>query len=382
MSAATGDTSRQEQHIYLDRVEPELPGGLPAWLDQLFRSDVIGIVAGEGPRILAANPRFLRIIGREQADLDSERIDWPALTPPEWMAADARAYTVMRRTGTSPPVDKEYFLPDGSRVPIRITGTVVSQEPFRWISIVEDRTTEQHYLDALRKAIIPPTLPQPPGMAVYADFHASDGYTGDFYDLFPLQRRADWGLVIGDVTGHGHQAASLTAMARHTVQGAAIAHRSASSALAALNHALLEAGHERYCTAVFARLRSRGAKLRVLLSRAGHPYPLVVRRDGDVERVEADGMILGIVADPDFEQREVVLQRGDVMVLYTDGLVERHRGEPAFSTGMLERTLATAAGRSPREVVERVLHRVQPAVQGRLSDDTAIVAFGPVESRV
>lgn len=114
--------------------------GLEIALRRLFDSGIIGIIVGEGARVLDANDAFLEMIGYSREDLDHGGIDWANLTPEEWLELDASAGQTMFRTGASPVIEKQYFHRDGSRVWIRIAGATVQWHPFRWVSFVEDVT--------------------------------------------------------------------------------------------------------------------------------------------------------------------------------------------------------------------------------------------------
>lgn len=114
--------------------------GLQFAMRRLADANVIGILTGEGDRILTANDAFLEIIGYSRAQLESGTIDWPSITPPEWLEVDAAAGEQMMRTGSSGPIQKEYLRADGSRARVEITGAVVGLEPFTWMAFVKDIT--------------------------------------------------------------------------------------------------------------------------------------------------------------------------------------------------------------------------------------------------
>lgn len=84
----------------------------------------------------------------------------------------------------------------------------------------------------------------------------------------------------------------------------------------------LAIGSDRFCTCVLARMQPRGSSLSVDIARGGHPYPLVVRRDGSVSAVKAEGALLGVLDGPEFTRTTLDLTRGDTLVIHTDGLTE------------------------------------------------------------
>src|SRR5581483_5940381 len=110
---------------------------------------------------------------------------------------------------------------------------------------------------------------------------------GDFYDLFELTDRC-FGLVLGDVSGVGPEAAALTGVARYTVRAVATAEAAPCGVLTRLNEALLRLGSERFLTAVYATLQPTGdGVVNVTLCSGGHPPGLVLRDDESVEILDA-----------------------------------------------------------------------------------------------
>jgi PAS domain S-box-containing protein len=88
----------------------------------LVDATIAGVVLGDATgNLFYANDAYLRIIGRERVELEAGSIDWTRLTPPEWVEADQRGIAEARERGVSAPYEKEYFAPDGSRVPVLVT---------------------------------------------------------------------------------------------------------------------------------------------------------------------------------------------------------------------------------------------------------------------
>lgn len=109
--------------------------------DALRRSDAIAVISGEDDRIVEADDAFLRLVGRDRAEL-ADGIDWRTLTPDEHRGADERRVDDVR-DGPGAAMAKEYVRPDGSRIPVLIAGAGVSADPFRWCSVVIDLTDQR-----------------------------------------------------------------------------------------------------------------------------------------------------------------------------------------------------------------------------------------------
>src|SRR3954471_16687960 len=176
----------------------------------------------------------------------------------------------------------------------------------------------------LQQSLLPPQLPEIDGVelaARYRPFGSGAGVGGDFYDVFPV---ADgWALSLGDVAGKGTAAAAVTALLRHTLRIAAHLERAPVGALRRLDEALLRDGAEdRTASAVCLVLRRHERGAEIVLASAGHPPPLIRRADGRVEETLRPGTLLGALPGPEPVEATVVLEPGDVLVLFTDGVTE------------------------------------------------------------
>jgi PAS domain S-box-containing protein len=99
-----------------------------------------------------ANDAFLEMIGRSRADIEAKRIDWRAMTPVEWQAADDHAMAEVREHGVSRPFEKEYVHSKGSRVPVLLSAAAFSDDPDRGVTIVMDLTERRRAEQALVEA--------------------------------------------------------------------------------------------------------------------------------------------------------------------------------------------------------------------------------------
>ncbi|HEY4825181.1 MAG TPA: SpoIIE family protein phosphatase [Solirubrobacteraceae bacterium] len=196
------------------------------------------------------------------------------------------------------------------------------------VAIERDRDvrTRERQLSELQSSLLPPQMPEVDGLEVSATFHPGDrtlDVGGDFYDIFPLSDRA-WGLVIGDVCGHGAQAAAVTALTRHTTRAIAARESDPREVLRQVSEILLSSGYKRYCTAVYGRAEQTAHGWRLKLAVGGHPPPLIRRADGATEMLVEHGPVLGILPAPRFPLVEVELGPTDTLLLYTDGLIEHN----------------------------------------------------------
>jgi serine phosphatase RsbU (regulator of sigma subunit) len=230
----------------------------------------------------------------------------------------------------------------------------------------------------LQNGLLPPPMPHIPGWSVAASYRpagAENEVGGDFYDAFPAA--GGWMLVIGDVTGRGARAASVTAQARYTLRTAAALTGDPLIALATLNRALLSRGDSALCSAAALAI-SEDPLQPARIAVAGHPPPLLV--DGDAVGELADsGPVLGAFPDADWPLDYIVIEPGQQLVVVTDGIAEACGSEGRFGEERLRSELGGVT--SPVQAVQRLEIALQSFTDGRLDDDVAILALTPASPR-
>jgi serine phosphatase RsbU (regulator of sigma subunit) len=133
-----------------------------------------------------------------------------------------------------------------------------------------------------------------------------------------------------------------------------------------------------FLTAACACLETSATGARLVLACAGHPPPLVRRADGRVEPVGSAGSLLGVFEEIELAAVEVELAPGDLLVLYTDGVIEARGADGFFGTDRLSRLLAECAGLEAPEVAERIERAVIGFQAGRPRDDVAVLVLEAV----
>ena len=186
-------------------------------------------------------------------------------------------------------------------------------------------------------------------------------------------------MVVGDVSGKGPEAAAVTALARYTLRAGALDDDAPEKALRRLNVAMRTHDESaQFATAALAYLSTAGdGRINVRLSLAGHPPAMVVRHDGDGRRRRDLRRHARARRRPRRSARpELLLDPGDVLLLYTDGVTEAGpRSRPFGEFGFAE-LLGTLAGESPQAVVDAVEAAVVDAHEGEPRDDIALLALG------
>src|SRR5918995_6083765 len=198
----------------------------------------------------------------------------------------------------------------------------------RWQHLEQERIEREsveHELRVARRiqqASLPEEVPQLEGWQISPYYQPAREVGGDFYDFFELPDRR-LGLVVGDATGKGVPAALVMASARSMLRAVARASEySPGDVLGRVNDTLVtDMPPNMFVTCFYAILDPKSATLSY--ANAGHDLPYVHHGDG-AEELRARGMPLGPMPGMSYEQKEVVLDAGVSVLLYSDGLVEAH----------------------------------------------------------
>ncbi|WP_067484332.1 PP2C family protein-serine/threonine phosphatase [Actinomadura hibisca] len=236
--------------------------------------------------------------------------------------------------------------------------------------------------DTLMRDLLPPVLRQTEGVEFAGGYRASvdtDRVGGDFYDVHPPSEDCPDALaVLGDVAGKGLEAAVLTGKIRNTLHALLPMGGDHGQMLRLLNNALCNSHHARFVTLVLASVRRDDRDVLLRLTSAGHPPPLIVRRDGTVEEADTGGSLIGVMPSIVSRTAEVRLVPGETCLLYTDGVTEARGGplgDTMFGEQRLRRALAECAGLPAEAVVERVQMLVDQWIGDGDHDDIAALAI-------
>jgi PAS domain S-box-containing protein len=230
-----------------------------------------------------------------------------------------------------------------------------------------ERSAIAHTLQA---SLLPDELPEMSGWlasALYLPAGDENRVGGDFYEAIGLDD--GWVLIVGDVSGRGAPAAALTARMRHTLRTAVLATGSVAEALNMLNRDLLSRPTLSLCTAVCVRLFEDSERAEVYS--AGHPLPVAIGA-GRCAPVGHFGPMLGAFADAVWRPVSVAIDPDDVLVLYSDGVIDAVGPDGHFGEQRVEDALAGAS--SAEDAVRRVRGALADFQVGAQADDIAMLA--------
>jgi anti-sigma regulatory factor (Ser/Thr protein kinase)/uncharacterized protein YigA (DUF484 family) len=249
------------------------------------------------------------------------------------------------------------------------------------LAIEHDRLFVQHRIaETLQRRLLPTELPEIPNVGFAARYiPAAEASTvgGDWYDVFQL-RDGRVAIAVGDVAGHGVWAASLMGELRTALRVYAMETPRPSLVLSKLSRFVSERGLESMATCSYAILDLDRAAITV--ASAGHPPPLLITADGTRFIEQSAGPPLGGRMHFAYEEADFRVEPAEILMLYTDGLIER-RGE-LLSDGLAR--LAAVAGEAPLEA-DLLCDRVLEALVANGDDDVAALAIqnlAPVNGRL
>ena len=230
-----------------------------------------------------------------------------------------------------------------------------------------------------RSLLAKPVQPEHAQIVVrYTPAAAAAQVGGDWYDAF-LQPGGGTVVTIGDVLGHNTEAAAAMGQLRSMLRAIAVTTDAGpADVLARVDQAMTRLQTRTTATAVVLRLEqgeeqaARGVT-RLCWSNAGHPPPVVLRPDGTVQVLTAPraDLLLGVDDSAHRREHEVDLDAGSVLVLYTDGLVERRDSDLDAGLQRLQEALGELAGQDLDELCDQLLARMLPP---EVDDDVALVA--------
>ncbi|MHB1960049.1 MAG: SpoIIE family protein phosphatase [Acidobacteriaceae bacterium] len=176
----------------------------------------------------------------------------------------------------------------------------------------------------VQERLFPQEFPAIEGVSLAGHCRPQQGVGGDYYDSFLLDD-GRMGLAIGDVSGKGISAALLMASLRASLRGMTLdAPHDLAAMMEKVNRLVYEASaSNRYATFFFATYNVETREL--IYVNAGHNAPFLVRRHGEtfrVERLEAGGPVIGLLPFAKYEEQRCLLQAGDLLLAYTDGISE------------------------------------------------------------
>ena len=227
----------------------------------------------------------------------------------------------------------------------------------------------------IQQSFLPEAPPQIEGFDLAALNTPALQVGGDFFDFIPVGLDR-WGLVIADVSGKGVPAALFMALSRTMLRANAVGNPTVTQTIYRANNMIAEEDRANmFVTLFYGVLDPKNRTLTYV--NAGHNPPFVLGTGHEnLVMLEAKGIALGIMPDMEFEQKEIILRQGDILVLYTDGITEsiNPKGE-MFGQTRLSDLVENNRHLSASEIIKKIEQTVIEFSEGQSQfDDLTLLA--------
>ena len=240
------------------------------------------------------------------------------------------------------------------------------------------QTTLEKEIELLQTALLPSEIPKVKGLEV-ATFYSSAtkglSIGGDFYDFIPLGSQR-FGFVVGDVSGRGVEAATHTVLCRFSLRSFALENPNPDKVLERLNKVLIpQTSAGRFITIWYGVWDP--ANQTITYSNGGHLFPLLVNPlNGEVWPIPGSDIAIGVWKDSVYEKRVVQLTKGEMLIAYTDGLVEaRSKSGEFLGEERLIEKIKGLIGKSAESVAQTLGSFCLEWTSGELVDDVEIMVL-------
>jgi len=350
--------------------------------------------------LLQVNRAMADMLGHAHGDLVGR--EWESLVHPEERAEDLRALRELGEGGRSVyRAERRFMHADGRElvVAISVSATAAQSASGRQlIAQLEDVTERQRaereraerlreraaraeaealyerehrIVETLQRSLLPARMPQRPGMSIAARYRPGGADVGgDWYDAIELDD-GGIGLAMGDVVGHGIEAASTMGELRNALRAYALDGLSPGAVLTKLDHLVRRLQEDQMTTLTYAVIDPDWTQLR--FASAGHLPPLLLGCEGSAEFLwDGRATPLGVRTDGEYAEGTLQLDGGSTVLLYTDGLVEVP-GEDLLAGLERLRQAVMAGPAEPEALCDHLVGSMVGSDPAR--DDVALLAF-------
>ena len=235
--------------------------------------------------------------------------------------------------------------------------------------------SQKRFADTMQRSLLPRVSPKIEGIELGEVYESSARLDvgGDLYDFLRLDD-GRLAVALGDVTGHGIDAAADMAMAKFVFRSLAREHPEPRDFLAAANEVVVgEVAASKFITMLYLTIDPSTGE--VACGCAGHPWPRLVTSSGEVTAMRSRGLALGIQPREDYEEVRQSLPMGGALVLYTDGVIEARRDDELYGEGRLDSLLASHRQLPAAELARTVVDDCRAFAGGDLIDDCAVIVI-------
>jgi sigma-B regulation protein RsbU (phosphoserine phosphatase) len=217
---------------------------------------------------------------------------------------------------------------------------------------------ELHLASRIQMDLLPKSVPQLPGYQVAGKTLPAQQVGGDYFDFIKIDEHR-WAFCLGDVSGKGLPASLLMANLQATLRGQTLSDLPPAECVRRSNKLLYySTSAEKFATAFYGILDTQRHTLK--FSNAGHDSPYVLHMQKAVTRLQTGGVPLGMLEDFPYEEEEVQMHAGDLLVVYSDGVTEAwNPDEVEFGEQQLAEVLQQHRDKAASDLVDSIIAAVK-----------------------
>lgn len=235
-------------------------------------------------------------------------------------------------------------------------------------------SSERNIANTLQAALltVPPSISNLDFGYLYRPATEAARVGGDFFDLFETEQ--DIGIIIGDVSGKGFEAATLGSLTKNGIKAYMFENGSPAKIMAKTNNIIIESSPATVFVSVFFGILNKRTG-RLTYCNAGHPPPLLKRKTSKTETLTVNSPIIGAFSNLHFFDDEVALEKGELLILYTDGVIEARCEKEFFGEDRLIDLTEELFPAKANLIPQAIFNQVASCTGGKLTDDVAILAI-------
>jgi sigma-B regulation protein RsbU (phosphoserine phosphatase) len=231
----------------------------------------------------------------------------------------------------------------------------------------------------IQRDLLPRSNPGLQGYDIFARTIAAQSIGGDYFDFIPMSD-GRMALCLGDVSGKGLPASLLMANLQATLRGQTLVSQQPSQCLLRSNKLLFDStSPEKFATLFYGLIDIQHHSIHY--SNAGHDWPFLIREGNAIERLKTGGLMIGLIAQATYEDEEVPIQAGDLLVIQSDGVSEAmNSNHEQFGEERLQGLLLEHKDKTAEEIIDIVIKEVRKHAGAHpQSDDITIMVVKRVQ---
>jgi sigma-B regulation protein RsbU (phosphoserine phosphatase) len=235
---------------------------------------------------------------------------------------------------------------------------------------IELRRLEQdlEMAQEIQMRLLPKESPQIDGFDLAGISYPAREVGGDYFDFIEIDRN-HWGVALGDVSGKGIPAALLMSNLQATLRGQALTISSIKDCIAKANYLLyLNTDSEKFVTLFYGVLDCTRKLFHYV--NAGHNYPFYLDQEGEFRALEIGGLAMGIIPDSTYEEGQIQLHPGEIIVIYSDGVTEADNElEEMFGDKRLQEIVRQNKDSNSRQIIDKIYQGVREFIVPKMQED-------------